>query len=93
VCALLNDHLRAFLRALRAFAVAVSGAHHARSAHEARDRSAKKKSRASKKSLTKNFSSFTVLTRKEVPSAMAAKKKKATTKKSSAKKTTKKGKK
>jgi hypothetical protein len=59
----------------------------------ARDRSAKKIRDASKKSLTKKNPSFTVLARKEVPSAMAAKKKKATTKKSSAKKTTKKGKK
>ena len=45
--------------------------------------------------MTKKSSSFTFRSRKEVPSAMAAKKgsKKSTTKKSSSKKTTKKGKK
>jgi hypothetical protein len=54
------------------------------------DRSAKKNSHASKKSLTGNFSSLTFLHQKGGTSAMAAKKKKATTKKSSKKSTKKK---
>jgi hypothetical protein len=64
-------------------------------AQNAPRRRPEKKSDASKKTLTKNSSTFTFRDRKEVTSAMAAKKgsKKSTTKKSSSKKTTKKGKK
>jgi hypothetical protein len=72
----------------------VRGAREHRAAREFPPRhSAEKKWHASKKTLTKKSSSFTFRSRKEVPSAMAAKKAKKTTKKSSSKKTTKKGKK